>query len=272
MLENNRQTHHALLAFGFAIPIALLGGLMGLGGAEFRLPVLAGALTYSARQAVPLNLAVSLITIFVSLLIRGKTLSLNALLPFKLIVICLIVGAVISAFYGATWARRISNEQLERIIFLFLIFIGFALIIEGFLPQSLPALVPALLNLQIMVSLLLGLVIGIVSSMLGVAGGELIIPTLVFAFGVDIKTAGTGSLLISLPTVLVGILRYAHDGAFADKLPLKITILPMGIGSVIGAIAGGLLVGVVSPVILKVALGTILIISAIRVFHHAKGK
>jgi len=40
-------------------------------------------------------------------------------------------------------------------------------------------------------------VIGLVSSVLGVAGGELIVPTLVFGFGADIKTAGTASLLIS---------------------------------------------------------------------------
>ena len=32
-------------------------GLIGLGGAEFRLPVLAGPLGYAARKAVPLNLA-----------------------------------------------------------------------------------------------------------------------------------------------------------------------------------------------------------------------
>ncbi len=38
-------------AFGFAVPISVLGGLIGLGGAEFRLPVLAGALHYTARRS-----------------------------------------------------------------------------------------------------------------------------------------------------------------------------------------------------------------------------
>ena len=38
---------------------------------------------------------------------------------------------------------------------------------------------------------MLGLVVGVVSSMLGVAGGELLIPSLVFIFGADIKIAGT---------------------------------------------------------------------------------
>jgi uncharacterized protein len=43
-----------------------------------------------------------------------------------------------------------------------------------------------------MARLVCGLAIGLVSSLLGVAGGELIIPTSVFAFGADIKTAWTG--------------------------------------------------------------------------------
>ena len=61
-----------------------------------------------------------------------------------------------------------------------------------------------------MAGVLFGLGIGLISSLLGVAGGEVIIPTLIFAYGADIKTAGTASLLISLPTVAVGIARYAH--------------------------------------------------------------
>jgi hypothetical protein len=45
--------------------------------------------------------------------------------------------------------------------------------------------------------------IGVVSNLLGVAGGELIIPTLIFLFGIDVKPAGT----LSLPTVTVGLWR-----------------------------------------------------------------
>lgn len=48
-----------LLAVLFALPIGVLAGLIGVGGAEFRLPVLVGALGYTARQAVPLNLALA---------------------------------------------------------------------------------------------------------------------------------------------------------------------------------------------------------------------
>lgn len=68
-----------MLAFLYAVPIGLLGGLIGLGGAEFRLPVLAGPLGYAARRAVPLNLAVSLITLTASLAIRSRALSTDSL-------------------------------------------------------------------------------------------------------------------------------------------------------------------------------------------------
>lgn len=112
-----------------------------------------------------------------------------------------------------------------------------------------------------------GLLIGLVSSLLGVAGGELIIPTLVFAFGVDIRVAGTASLLISLPTVAVGVLRHRRLGAFGDRRDLTGTVAPMGVGSVVGAVAGGLMVGLVPAAALKLLLGAILVFSAVKIFR-----
>lgn len=267
---NSLQARRFRLSFLYAVPIGILGGLIGLGGAEFRLPVLAGILGYSARQAVPLNLAVSLVTIAASLAIRGSTLSFNLVIPLLPAVLSLIFGAVITAFFGVAMAGRLSNDQLERIILVLLVLIGVALLVEGFLPQQTPALLPATLGWRIGAGILFGLAIGLVSSLLGVAGGEIIIPTLVFAFGADIKTAGTASLLVSLPTVLVGVVKYASRGAFADRVALSNTVAPMGVGSVIGAVVGGMLVGIVPAAVLKVTLGIILNVSAFRVFHKAK--
>lgn len=258
------------LSFLYAVPIGLLGGLIGLGGAEFRLPVLAGTLGYSVRQAVPLNLAVSLITIAASLVIRGSTLSFSPIIPLLPVIFSLIAGAVITAFFGVAIAGKLSNEQLERIILVLLVLIGIALIVEGFLPQQIPALLPSVLSWRILAGILFGLAIGLVSSLLGVAGGEVIIPTLIFAFGADIKTAGTASLLVSLPTVLVGVIKYASRGAFVDRTALSNIIAPMGVGSVIGAIIGGMLVGLFPASLLKITLGVILNISAFRVFHKAR--
>jgi uncharacterized membrane protein YfcA len=255
-------------AFGMAIPIAILGGLIGLGGAEFRLPVLVGPLRYSPRQAVPLNLAVSIITIAASLAIRSRTLSFVPVAPYALAIVALITGAVIAAWAGTALFGRLSDAWLERMILGLLLVIGIALIVEGFLPGAAPALLPASSVVWIVAGVAFGLAIGLVSSLLGVAGGEVIIPTLVFAYGADIKTAGTASLLISLPTVAVGIVHYARRGAYASRA-LAETVAPMGLGSVIGAVIGGLLVGSVPGSALKGVLGLVLIASAWRTFRHS---
>jgi uncharacterized membrane protein YfcA len=151
-----------------------------------------------------------------------------------------------------------------------LVAIGLLLIVEEFLPSQLPAFIPANNAWHIAAGILFGLLIGLVSSLLGVAGGELIIPTLVFAFGADIKAAGTASLIISLPTVMVGVLRYARRGAFDSRKDFTGTVVPMGLGSVIGALIGGLLVGIIPASVLKVGLGVILNISAWHIFRHRK--
>ena len=112
------------------------------------------------------------------------------------------------AFVGAMLAARISAVQLERAILVLLLLIGGVLIVEGFLPETIPALLPPIVVWRVIAGVLFGLAIGLVSSLLGVAGGEIIIPTLILAYGVDVKTAGTASLLISLPTIITGLFRY----------------------------------------------------------------
>jgi uncharacterized protein len=261
-----RRSPVAALLYG--TPIGLLGGLIGLGGAEFRLPVLAGVFGYTARRAVALNLAISLVTVMSALLIRGATLSFTPLLGLLPVVVAMIAGAMSAAYVGTALVHRMSQRLLERVILVFLVVIGTALIVEAFLPQDVPGLLPDPLLVRTVAAVVFGLAVGLVSSLLGVAGGELIIPTLVFAFGVGIKTAGTASLLISLPTVAVGVLRHRRLGSFADRADLTRTVAPMGSGSVIGAVAGGFLVGVVAASVLKFVLGVILIVSAVRIFYR----
>jgi uncharacterized membrane protein YfcA len=265
--DNVRRSPISALLYG--APIGLLGGLIGLGGAEFRLPVLAGAFRYPARRAVALNLAISLVTVVSALLIRGGTLSLAPVLGLLPVVLAMMAGAVSAAFLGVALVHRISERMLERFILVLLVGIGVALVVEVFLPQDVSGFLPegSWLPLRLAFATLFGLFIGLVSSLLGVAGGELIIPTLMFAFGAGIKTAGTASLLISLPTVAVGVLRHRRLGSFTVRADLTQTVAPMGVGSVVGAVAGGLFVGVVPAAALKFVLGVILIVSAARIFR-----
>lgn len=259
------------LAVLYSAPIGLLAGLMGLGGAEFRLPVLAGIFGYAPRRAVALNLAVSLITILSAFVFRSGTLTLSPLLALLPVMVAMAIGAVCSAFVGPNLAHKLPEQLLSQVILLVLAGIGIALITEAFFFQEVSGLLPAesALVLRIIVGVLFGLLIGLVSSMLGVAGGELQIPTLVFIFGASITAAGTASLLISLPTVGVAVARHASIGAFAERRDLTETVVPMAVGSIIGTVVGGALVGIIPATALKVVLGIILIVSSIRVFRRS---
>src|SRR5271155_3136034 len=58
-------------AFGGGAVIGALGGLIGLGGAEFRLPLLIGAFRFAALQAVILNKSMSLVVVASALPFRA---------------------------------------------------------------------------------------------------------------------------------------------------------------------------------------------------------
>lgn len=115
-------------AFAWGAVVGVLGGLIGLGGAEFRLPVLVSIFNYRTLQAIVVFL------IFLSIILIGHN-----------------------------FIFSLGSLQLPII-------------------------------LKISFGFIAGIFIGIFSSMLGVAGGELIIPTIILLFAVDIKLAGSLSL------------------------------------------------------------------------------
>lgn len=115
---------------------------------------------------------------------------------------------------------------------------------------------------------LAGFIIGIVAALLGVAGGELLIPTLVILFGVNIKLAGSLSLAISLPTMLVSFARYSRDSSFSVLDANRSFLFIMAAGSLCGTWIGGMLLGIVSESVLIPMLVLLLILSAIKVWRH----
>ena len=100
------------------------------------------------------------------------------------------------------------------------------------------------------------------------AGGELLIPTLVLLFGADVKLAGSLSLAVSLPTMLVGFARYSRDRSFVVLAENRSFVLIMAIGSIVGSFIGGQLLGVVPTPALLPLLALVLILSALKVWRH----
>lgn len=251
--------------------IGTAGGLMGLGGAEFRLPVLVGPLGWTPKAAVPINLMVSFIVLVAALPARTAAVSLAAVEPHLPELLGMAAGSVAAAFLGAGLLARLKDELLARVILVLLVALGLVMIGDAFLGESIH-LFPEGAAARALAGAACGIVIGLVSSLLGVAGGELIIPAFVIGFAVPVKLAGTMSMLVGLPTIAAGLARHLTrpDGPLRGPETWAGTIAPMGAGSVAGAVAGGLMLGLVPGDLLKVGLGLILVWSAFRTFSHLR--
>ena len=86
-----------MIALACAALIGGIGGLIGLGGGEFRLPILVGLIGFAARAAVPMNQILSLVTLTTALVVRWHTGSLVGVGAFAPAVIALGVGGVTAA-------------------------------------------------------------------------------------------------------------------------------------------------------------------------------
>lgn len=256
------------IALGCALLIGGIGGLIGLGGGEFRLPILVGLIGFTARAAVPMNQILSLITLATALVVRWHAGSLVGVGAFLPAVVALGFGGITAAWFAVRLLSRISDHRLERAIAILLMAIGLLLIGERVLPSGLPALVPDEPGAQIAAGIVLGLCIGTVSTFLGVAGGELLIPTLIFVFGADIHAAASAVLFVSIPTVCMGLFRCSRIGLFPSRRTLLRVGAPMGVESLVGAAAGGAFAGSTSAELLKLLLGLILIAAALKTFWH----
>ena len=253
-------------AFAGGAVIGTLGGLIGLGGAEFRLPLLIGLFRFGALEAVILNKAMSLVVVASALPFRAQSVPFGLVAAHWPAILNLLAGSLIGAWWGAGWATRLRSETLYRVLAVLLVLIA-AVLMLGHDATAGAALFTGWA--QTVAGVMAGFGIGVVASLMGVAGGELLIPTLVLLFGADIKLAGSLSLAVSLPTMLVGFTRYSRDQSFAVIGRNRLFLLTMAAGSIVGTFVGGQLLGVIPSAMLLPALACILLISAVKVWRHS---
>ncbi|MDP9812623.1 putative membrane protein YfcA [Rhizobium tibeticum] len=259
------QSRNLPMAFGGGAIIGALGALIGLGGAEFRLPLLIGLFNFPALEAVILNKAMSLVVVATALPFRAGTVPFAAIAENWPIAANLLAGSLLGAWLGAGWAVRLKSETLHKVIAALLVAVAVVLVLGHDAGAGRPLLTG---SSQLVAGVIAGFVIGVVASLLGVAGGELLIPTLVLLFGADIKLAGSLSLAVSLPTMLVGFTRYSRDRSFSVLGRNKAFLLVMAAGSIVGTFIGGLLLGIVPSAFLLPALAAILLVSAVKIWRH----
>ncbi len=259
-----RRTGWAPVAAGASV--GLLGGMIGLGGAELRLPLLIGLFGFAALSAVVLNKALSLVVVATALPARLGAVPFGDLVDRADVVLTLLAGSLLGAWVGAAWASRLRTATLHRVLGALLVLLAVVLVAEhlgGTDPLGLDGAA------RTAVGVVAGFGIGVVAAVMGVAGGELLIPTTTVLYGVDVALAGSVSLAVSLPTVVVALARYRRDGSTAVLHDERRFLLLMAAGSVGGTLVGGLLLGVLATALVVPLLVVLLLLSALQVWRHA---
>lgn len=104
-----------------------------------------------------------------------------------------------------------------------------------------------------------GVLVGLVAGLMGVGGGVIVVPALVLIFELGDVTAKGTSLLVVLPTAIIGTLRNLRH----DNVDLRGALL-IGAGGMLSAFGGGLLAGVIAPEVSAGLFAGLLMIIALR--------
>jgi len=120
-------------AFAWGGLVGIFAGLIGLGGAEFRLPVLVGFFNYRILPAIIINLIVSLITVTFSFIFRSGVVGLENVAAHLGVILNILAGSLIGSYLGVHYATRINEQMLNRIVNGCLVFLSFILIGHQFI-------------------------------------------------------------------------------------------------------------------------------------------
>jgi uncharacterized membrane protein YfcA len=112
----------------------------------------------------------------------------------------------------------------------------------------------------ILILLLIGLSAGVLSGFVGIGGGVIIVPALVFALGLTQHQAqGTSLFVLAMPVVLLGLMNYWKTNNVNWQFGLIIAIA-FAVGGYIGSKFSLKL----SPSVLKVAFGILMAFISVR--------
>lgn len=211
-VPRRRDARFVMSCIGVGLAAGLLSGLFGVGGGTVIVPMLVLLLRFDQRLAAGTSLAAIVPTATVGVIsyaVHGSVAWIPALI--------LAAGAVVGAQIGAWLLARIPQNALRWG------FVAFLAVVIVMLFVVVPARDAELvLTVGSVIGLVaLGLFTGIMAGLLGVGGGVIVVPALMFLFGTSDLIAKGTSLLMMIPTAVsgtVGNLRHGNVDLLAAGL------------------------------------------------------
>jgi uncharacterized membrane protein YfcA len=233
----------------------ILSGAFGVGGGILMVPLLIGLAGMDQKRAA----ATSLVAILPTAIAGSATYFANGEVDL-MVALLVAIGGVTGAYFGARLLKRIPIVWL-RWLFIALLFV---VAIRMFLiaPER-GAEVEV--NLPVALSLIAaGLFMGLCSGLFGIGGGVILVPILITVFGAgDLVAKGT-SLLVMVPTSLMGTITNVRNHMVDVKAGLVV-----GLAATLASFVGVALAFLVPPEISGFLFAILLVVSAVQLTIRA---
>lgn len=235
--------------------IGLSLGLIGGGGSIITVPVLVYVLGVDAHQAIGMSLAVV-----------GATSLVGASLHFRRGTVDVRTGAlfgasgILGAFFGSRLTYLVSPGVLLLLFAALMLTTAVMMLVRRGRSASEAEVVHERSTAKAIAA---GLGVGVLTGFLGVGGGFLVVPALVFFGGLSMKEAIGTSLLVIAINCAAGLLGHLQYGGFSLWIAGMVTLL-----AAVGTLVGTALSHRASPARLKT--GFALFVIAVAVFLVVK--
>ncbi|MFZ1700764.1 MAG: sulfite exporter TauE/SafE family protein [Pyrinomonadaceae bacterium] len=212
--------------------IGLSLGLIGGGGSILTVPILVYLLGIDPHEAVAMSLAVV-----------GATSVLGSFLHWRRDNVDLSTGAlfgisgIVGALLGSPLTKLVSAQTLLLIFGVLMLAVAVSMIWK-----RKHSVAETLHKPHPMRGIIAGFLVGVLTGFLGVGGGFLIVPALVFFGGLDIKKAIGTSLFVIFLNCAAGLIGHLSRSPFDWRIAAGVTTLAVG-----GAVIGTLLSSRIAP-------------------------
>ena len=187
-------------AIVIGVLVGSLTGLLGAGGAIIALPLLVYALGIPMADAVPMMLAVGVLSPISALLPRLRT-------DVDWRSVAAVGAAGILGAYGGTVAGAHLPERLTLTAFALLMILAGVRMLRRSRPSDQPAPQPGT-GARILRGLGVGLLAGFLTGLLGLGGGFIVIPLLMLALHLPFKRAVGTSLAVTVINAAAGLVSH----------------------------------------------------------------
>ncbi|MFH1074626.1 MAG: sulfite exporter TauE/SafE family protein [Candidatus Firestonebacteria bacterium] len=200
-----KKNWRGYLALG--IVAGFLSGLCGIGGGVVMIPALLFMFKLSVHAAAATSLAVIMPTAFLGSVRNAFS---AAMTPDWGAFLLISAGAVPFAYFGAHLMHKVSQEKLKKLLGIILLLTSIKMIFFAVNNVNNNGAVEAAVRSAGLI--LLGVLTGFLSGMLGIGGGVVMVPIMLYIFNMEAHSVTATSLAVMIPASISGTVKNFKNG------------------------------------------------------------